>query len=50
MFSTNKHLFDVVFQLFSTEGGQTEIHTIAKILRDPEELETEYLASYLERF
>jgi len=36
--------------LFSTEGGQTEIHTIAKILRDPEELETEYLASYLERF
>lgn len=38
------------FQLFSTEGGQTEIHTIAKALRDPEQLETEYLASYIERF
>ncbi|XP_052255415.1 cytoplasmic dynein 2 intermediate chain 1-like isoform X4 [Dreissena polymorpha] len=36
--------------LFSTLGGKTELHTVTKSLRDPEQLETDYLASYLDRF
>ncbi|XP_053408789.1 cytoplasmic dynein 2 intermediate chain 1-like isoform X3 [Mercenaria mercenaria] len=36
--------------LFSFEDGKTEIHTITKSLRVPEQLETDYLGSYLQRF
>ncbi|WAR04840.1 DC2I1-like protein [Mya arenaria] len=36
--------------LFSLESGKIEIHTVAKSLREPDQLETDYLASYLQRF
>lgn len=36
--------------LFSMDSGKTEIHTVAQELREPEQLELEYLDSYLTRF
>lgn len=36
--------------LFSLESGKTEIHTVTQALREPEELELEYLTNYLTRF
>lgn len=35
---------------FSTVSGKTEIHTINKLLRQPEQLEMEFLQSYLQKF
>ena len=43
-------IFFVLFQLFGLESGKTEIHTVTQALREPEQLELEYLNNYLSRF